>query len=72
LKPFVRYERVNTARAYADLGPGLTPPGAPTQRIVTLGANFQIGQGVVLKADVQRFSVASENDRVDLGIGWSF
>ena len=72
LKPFVRYERVNTARAYADLGPGLTPPGAPTERIVTLGANFQIGQGVVLKADVQRFRVASENDRVDLGIGWSF
>ena len=72
LKPFVRWERVNTARSFADLGPGLTPPGAETERVVTLGANFQIGTGVVLKADVQRFRVASDNDRFNLGLGWSF
>jgi hypothetical protein len=72
LKPFVRYERVNTARRFADLGPGLTPSGAPTERIVTLGANFDIGPDVVLKADLQRFKVAGDNDRFDLGLGWSF
>jgi hypothetical protein len=72
LKPFARWERVNTARSFADLGPGLTPPGADTERVITLGANFHIGQGVVLKADVQRFKLASDNDRFNLGLGWSF
>jgi hypothetical protein len=72
LKPFARWERVNTARSFADLGPGLTPPGADTERVITLGANFHIGQGVVLKADVQRFKLASDNDRFNLGLGWNF
>jgi len=30
LSPFVRWEQFNTARSYADLGAGLTPPGART------------------------------------------
>jgi len=72
LSPFVRLERFNTARDYADLGAGLTPPAAGTERVTTIGVNFLVGQGVVLKADVQRFGLVSANNRVNLGLGWSF
>ena len=72
LSPFVRWEQVNTARSYANLGPGLTPAGARTERVVTVGANFGIGTGIVLKADYQRFRENKDNNRFDLGVGWSF
>jgi hypothetical protein len=72
LSPFVRVERFNTARDYADLGAGLTPSAAGTERVTTVGVNFLVGQGVVLKADVQRFGLVSANNRVNLGLGWSF
>ena len=72
LSPFVRYERYNTGSAYADIGAGLTPNPRPTERVVTLGANFKLNSSVVIKADVQRFKEASDNDRFDLGLGWSF
>ena len=72
LAPFVRWEQFNTAKSYADLGPGLTPPARPSERVVTLGANFQLTPGIVLKADLQRFKQGRDLDRFDLGIGWSF
>ena len=72
LAPFVRLEEFNTGRSYADLGTGLTPAGRPTERVVTLGANFQVTPGVVVKADMQRFRVNSDANRVNLGLGWSF
>ena len=72
LAPFVRWEQFNTARRYADLGPGLTPSARPSERVVTLGANFQLTPGIVLKADLQRFKQDHDADRFDLGIGWSF
>ena len=72
LAPFVRWEQFNTASRYADLGPGLTPSARPSERVVTLGANFQLTPGIVLKADLQRFKQDHDADRVDLGIGWSF
>lgn len=72
LKPFARWERFNTARAFADLGAGLTPQALRTERVVTLGANFQLTPEVVLKADLQRFREARDSDRFDLGLGWSF
>ena len=72
LTPFVRWERFNTARSYADLGPGLTPDAARSERVVTLGANFQLTPGVVVKADVQNFRENSQANRVNLGLGWSF
>ncbi len=72
LSPFVRWEQFNTARSFADLGPGLTPGAAPTERVVTLGANFQVAQGIVVKADVQRFRENRDADRFNLGLGWSF
>ncbi len=72
LSPFVRVEQFNTARSYADLGPGLTPAALPTERVLTLGANFQLTPGVVVKADLQRFRENKDADRVNLGLGWSF
>ncbi len=72
LSPFVRWEQFNTARAYADLGPGLTPAAARAERVVTLGANLQVSPGVVVKADYQRFRENPEQTRVNLGLGWSF
>lgn len=72
LKPFVRWERFNTARSFADLGPGVTPQAQPSERVLTAGANFNIGSGVVLKADYQKFHLDRTLDRFDLGLGWSF
>lgn len=72
LAPFARIEQYNTARTYADLGAGLTPAAAATERVLTVGANFQINPNVVLKADYQRFHVNQDADRIDLGLGWSF
>ena len=72
LTPFARLERFNTASSYADLGPGLTPSARPSERVITLGANFELASGVVLKADWQRFSQNRELDRSNLGLGWSF
>lgn len=70
--PFVRYERFNTARSFADLGPGLTPEPSSTEGVFTAGLNFWVTREVVVKADYQRFHVAEDADRVDLGLGWSF
>lgn len=72
LLPFVRWEQFNTARSYADLGPGLTPAAGRTERVATLGANFQVSPQIVLKADYQRFRENKDLNRFDLGLGWSF
>jgi len=72
LAPFVRYEQFNTARSFADLGAGLTPDAGPTQRVTTFGANFNIGSGIVLKAEYQWFRDNADANRFDLGLGWSF
>lgn len=72
LSPFARLERFNTRKAYADLGQGLTQTAAPTERVATVGANLNVGSGVVFKADVQRFHENKERNRLDLGVGWSF
>ncbi|KGM42203.1 hypothetical protein JY96_14065 [Aquabacterium sp. NJ1] len=72
LSPFVRAERFNTRKSYADIGQGLTADAAPTERVYTLGANLNVGQGLVFKADIQRFQQNKDNNRFDLGLGWSF
>lgn len=72
LSPFVRLERFNTAKAYADIGAGFTQDATQTEQVWTVGANLYVGQGVVLKADVQRFKQDKNRDRFDLGLGWSF
>ena len=67
-------ERVELEYAplYAELGLGLTPEAGRAERVVTVGANFQVSQGVVLKADYQRFRENADLNRVNLGLGWSF
>jgi hypothetical protein len=72
LAPFVRYERFNTGRSFADLGPGLTPAAFPTEGVFTAGVSFYVTSGVVLKADIQRFKEDATQNRLDLGLGWSF
>lgn len=72
LAPFVRWERLNTRAAYADIGQGLTPAAAPYETVWTMGANFNVGSGLVFKADVQRFAQNRDANRLDLGMGWSF
>lgn len=72
LSPFVRVERFNTAKSFADLGSGITPSTAATEQVVTLGANLQVAQGIVVKADVQRFRENGDANRLNLGLGWSF
>lgn len=72
LFPFLRYERFNTAKTYAAMPAGLGVATLPDERVVTVGANLRIGDGVVLKADYQKFAEDKSRDRVDLGIGFSF
>jgi hypothetical protein len=72
LTPFVRYERFNTASAFADIGAGLTPAAQKAESVWTAGLNFNLTEGVVLKADYQTFHEASDDKRLNLGLGWSF
>lgn len=72
LSPFARYEVFNTAASFAALPAGLGVDADRNEKVVTTGANLRIGNNVVLKADVQRFQVARERDRLNLGIGYQF
>lgn len=72
LSPFVRWEQFNTREAYADIGSGLTPDAAKAERVITIGANLAVGAGVVVKADIQRFKETRDDNRLNLGLGWSF
>ena len=72
LSPFVRYEVLNTAASYAALPAGLGADPDRDEKVVTTGANLRVGDNVVLKADVQRFQVARERDRLNLGLGYQF
>ena len=72
LTPFVRYEQFNTAASYSAMPQGLGVPIAPAEKVQTFGANFRLGEGVVLKADLQKFKQNSANDRFNLGVGYSF
>jgi phosphate-selective porin len=72
LSPFVRYERFNTAKSYTAMPAGLEVATGPDEAVVTAGANFRIGEGVVLKADYQKFKEDTSRNRVNLGVGYSF
>ena len=72
LSPFVRYERFNTASAYANLGDGITPEADRAEGVTTVGANLWLTPTIVLKADYQRFKVNTLANRFNLGLGWSF
>lgn len=69
LSPFARYERLNTAKSYsASTVAAITPD----ERVLTFGANLTIGDGVVLKAEYQKFKQDNSKDRLGLGVGYSF
>lgn len=70
--PFARYEQFNTAKRYSALPAGLAVPAAADEKVATLGANLRIGEGVVLKADYQKFSEDKTRDRLNLGVGFSY
>lgn len=72
LTPFARFESFNTARTYAQVPAGLGVPTTPYERVGTVGANLMIGQGVVLKADYQKFREDKTLDRVNLGVGFAY
>jgi hypothetical protein len=72
LSPFARFESFNTARTYASQPAGLGVPTTPYERVATVGANLMVAQGVVLKADYQKFRQDKSRDRVNLGVGFSY
>lgn len=72
LTPFLRYEQFNTAKSYSAMPAGLGFAVGPDEKVTTIGASFKIGEGVVLKADFQKFKQDSSRDRYNLGAGYSF
>ncbi|MGJ7914791.1 hypothetical protein ACI48D_04820 [Massilia sp. LXY-6] len=72
LSPFARVESFNTARSYASQPGGLDVPATPYEHVATVGANLMVGQGVVLKADYQKFRQDKTRDRVNLGVGFAY
>ncbi|MDO8652091.1 MAG: porin [Undibacterium sp.] len=72
LSPFIRYEQFNTAASYSAMPPGLSVAALEAEKVTTIGASFRIGEGVVLKADLQKFKRDSNLDRFNLGVGYSF
>ncbi len=71
LSPFVRFEALNTAASYTPAA-GLGIAAGPTERVWTAGINYLIAQGVIFKADYQKFHVDRVRDRFDLGMGYQF
>lgn len=70
--PFFRYEKFNTASGYTAVPAGLAVSTGPAEKVMTLGANLHVGEGVVLKADYQKFSEDTTRDRLNLGVGFAF
>lgn len=72
LLPFARNERFNTAAGYGALS--AAEGGSPTadEQVWSLGASLRIGEGVVLKADYQKFHLDRARDQLNLGMGYSF
>ncbi len=71
LAPFVRYERFEI-RQQEDPANGLFQDPNNLDRVRTVGMNFWVHPQVVVKADVQRFSVDHSRDRLNLGLGYMF
>ncbi len=75
LKPFIRYEILNTAAGFDSLA-----AKKPDEKIWTLGTNLEIGEGVVVKADYRKNKIDklpdadhfNLGDSFNLGVGFSF
>lgn len=72
LTPFLRYERFNTAKAFAPAPETLGIAPAPTESVATVGLSFKVHPNVVFKTDYQKFKVDSARDRFNLGLGLAF
>jgi hypothetical protein len=72
LAPFLRYERYNTAAGYAALTSGLTPDALAATRVWIGGVNYDLTDGVVLKADYLDQRGPAPTRRFDLGLGYAF
>jgi len=72
LSPFARYEQFNTAKSYAPVAQGLGVDPAADEKVTTVGANLKVGEGVVLKADYQRFKEDNTRNRFNLGLGFMY
>jgi hypothetical protein len=81
LTPFVRYEIYNTAAGFGSLPAALGAVKQPDEHVLTIGANFYIGEGVVLKADYRDYRVNKAPDTeehfnlgnsLNLGVGFTF
>lgn len=70
--PFMRYEQFNTAKRYSNMPAGLGVASMADEKVYTVGANLRVGEGVVLKADYQKFSEDKTRDRLNLGVGFSY
>lgn len=69
VSPFVRYERYDTQ---ASLPLDLVADAANRDKLVTVGFSFRPLSDIVVKADYQKFFDHSQNDRVNLGLGYMF
>ncbi len=74
ISPFMRFERVNTGRGFDGVTSGLNANANAyeTETISTFGVNFNIAPTVVLKADMQRYKVNKDSDKLNLGLGFAF
>lgn len=72
LIPFARYERFNTAEAYSTTPIAAGAVVKPYEQVWTLGTSFNIGEGVVLKADYQKYQEDKTKDRLNFGMGYNF
>jgi hypothetical protein len=69
--PFVRVERFEI-RQQEDEALGLFQDPNNLERVRTIGVNFRIHPQVVLKTDIQRYSVDRTKDRFNVGLGYMF
>ncbi|MET0382680.1 MAG: hypothetical protein ABW032_04575 [Burkholderiaceae bacterium] len=81
LKPFARYEILNTAAGFGALSVAAGGVKQPDEHILTVGANLYIGEGVVLKADYRGYRQHKQPDpdehftlgnSLNLGVGFAF
>lgn len=69
LSPFVRYERYNTQ---SRLPLGLIADPENRDRVFTTGVSFKPISDVVVKFDYQKYIENSDNDRINVGLGYQF
>ncbi len=81
LVPFVRYEVLNTAAGFGSLPASSGGVKSPDEKILTMGASLNVGEGIVLKADYRDYRLHKLPDTdehftlgnsLNLGLGFAF